>query len=191
MRITLNKIFLVIFLAALGGLSWYTYKILQRQYFTNPSSSQTSQQNKSSSALAAAPNISTNSDPVENPNAAPPSKTNSPSSPDNSSSTPISINDRNPGPGSMLAHITTEHCATNCQAFASDLHLLEYCQQVCGIIPVKNVSNCDGKSGIEKDYCLKDLAVTKKDSSVCGQINDVNVKQTCQNRIAQDLIENQ
>ena len=191
MRITFNKIFFVIFLIALGGLSWYTYKILERQYFTNPSSSQTSQQNKSSSAPAAAPNISTNSDPVENPNAAPPSKTNGPSSPDNSSSAPISINDRNPGPGSMLAHITTEHCATNCQAFASDLSLLEYCQEVCGIIPVKNVSNCDGKIGIEKDYCLKDLAITKKDSSVCGQISDVNIKQTCQNRIAQDLIENQ
>jgi hypothetical protein len=93
--------------------------------------------------------------------------------------------------GNMFAHITTEHCRAGCQAFANKLDYFEYCQQVCGITPVKNVSKCDGKDGIEKDYCIKDLGITKSDSSICDKINDVNVQKTCKNRIAQDIIEGQ
>lgn len=102
---------------------------------------------------------------------------------------PVSVNEN--VSGSMLAHITSEHCGNNCQAFGMDLKLLEYCEEVCGISPVKKVSNCDDKSGIQKDYCLKDLAITKKDSSICEKINDANIKLTCQNRLVQDIIEGQ
>jgi hypothetical protein len=72
---------------------------------------------------------------------------------------------------------------------AMDLKLLEYCQQVCGISPIKEVSGCDGKSNLEKDYCLKDLAVSKKDASICKQIADANIELTCKNRITQDILE--
>lgn len=102
----------------------------------------------------------------------------------------ISVNDKNAPNGKMLAHITTEHCNTECQAFANNLQFLEYCQQVCGIIPIRTVSNCDNKKDLEKDYCLKDLAINKQDSSICKKIEDTNILQTCQNRIAQDIIEN-
>ena len=101
------------------------------------------------------------------------------------------MNDKNITKGSMLAHITTEHCDSDCKAFATDLSLFEYCQQVCGIAPIKDVKNCDGKKGIEKDYCLKDLAINKKDSTGCNNIVDVNIKQACQNRIMQDVFESQ
>jgi len=87
--------------------------------------------------------------------------------------------------------ITTEHCDNNCDAFAMDFKLLEYCQQVCGLAPVKVTSNCDGKKDLEKDYCLKDLAVTKKDSNLCDGILDANIRLTCQNRILEDALENQ
>jgi len=87
------------------------------------------------------------------------------------------------------AHITGEHCNTGCQAFANKLDFFEYCEQVCDISPVKDVSNCDGKKDLQKDYCLKDLAIGKKDSLICGQISDTNVKKTCKNRILQDIIE--
>jgi hypothetical protein len=93
--------------------------------------------------------------------------------------------------GNMFAHITTEHCNTGCQAFANKLDYFEYCQQVCGITPIKKVDNCDGKKDLEKDYCFKDLGITKSDSSICDKINDVNVQKTCKNRIAQDIIEGQ
>lgn len=103
----------------------------------------------------------------------------------------LNLNERGTKDSENLAHITTEHCNTNCDAFAIDFELLEYCQQVCGIAPVKEVSDCDGKSGIEKDYCLKDLAIGKKDSKLCDPIKDANVKLTCQNRILEDLVESQ
>jgi len=96
-----------------------------------------------------------------------------------------------PSGGDTLAHITTEHCDSSCQAFLNDSKLLAYCKQVCGITPVKNVSGCDAKTGIDKDYCLKDLAISKEDSSVCDQISDANVKKACKNRILQDIIEKQ
>lgn len=93
--------------------------------------------------------------------------------------------------GKMYAHITTEHCATDCQAFANNLSYFEYCQQVCGISPEKNVTNCDGKEGLQKDYCLKDLGIKKLDASICEKIEDVNIRNTCKNRISEDQIENQ
>lgn len=102
----------------------------------------------------------------------------------------ININERGTPDTETLAHITTEHCDTNCQSFATDFKLLEYCQQVCGIAPIKNVSNCDEKKDIEKDYCLKDLAVSKKDFAICDQIEDSGVKKTCKNRLTEEVLNN-
>lgn len=92
--------------------------------------------------------------------------------------------------GNVLAHITPEHCDNDCNAFKIDLKLYEYCQQSCGISPIRNVSDCSEEKGIQKDYCLKDLAVLKGDFSRCAPISDANIKQACQNRISQDAIEN-
>ncbi|MEI7891249.1 MAG: hypothetical protein WCI36_04775 [bacterium] len=92
--------------------------------------------------------------------------------------------------GSTLAHVTAEHCNNGCQAFSIDLKLFEYCQQTCGISPIKNEASCEGKNDIQKDYCNKDLAITKKDISICEKIADANIKETCKNRITQDVIEN-
>ena len=189
MKLTFSKIYFLIFVITLGGLSFWGYKIIRKQNGGSPKTT-TSQinQNKNSNAQNDQSNIidnssvSTTTDSSLSGNSLNASATTAPST---------DLNNRNNATGSILAHITTEHCNTNCSAFANDLQLLEYCQQVCGIIPVKPVTNCDSKTGIEKDYCLKDLSITKENSSICDQISDVNVKQTCQNRIAQDIIENQ
>ena len=93
--------------------------------------------------------------------------------------------------GNTLAHITPEHCDNDCTAFKIDLKLYEYCQQACGISPVQKVTTCDDKKGLEKDYCLKDLAIGRTDISLCENIQDANIVQSCKNRIMQDIIENQ
>lgn len=93
--------------------------------------------------------------------------------------------------GSALASITNQHCNDNCKAFATDLDIFEYCEKVCGISPDKKVSNCDGEKEIQKDYCLKDLAVSKKDASICSKINDINVRKTCNNRLMEEILESQ
>ena len=78
-----------------------------------------------------------------------------------------------------LAHITPQHCDDGCQAFRIDLKLFEYCEQACGISPVAKVSSCDGKKGIERDYCLKDLAIGSQDDAACDNIKDDNIKNAC------------
>ncbi len=95
--------------------------------------------------------------------------------------------------GDVLAHITSQHCRDECEAFANNLVYFEYCEQVCSLSPVKDVSasDCGEEEGIRKDYCLKDLAINKLDSSICDQIDDANIKNTCKNRILQEIIESQ
>jgi hypothetical protein len=119
------------------------------------------------------------------------STTNNSSQTSDENAKSIDPNRNNSTSGKMLAHITTQHCDDDCQAFANNLSFFEYCQQVCGITPVKKVSSCDGKDGIQKDYCLKDLGINKLDSSICDKISDANIKKTCKDRILQDIIEGQ
>lgn len=189
MKLTFTKIYILIFILALGGLGFWGYKVIRKQY--NGSSDKTaSDQNQNSSQNNNPTAVSTTTDnSLSSNDTATSNNSDAPTSSTSASAPQTNINDKNDTQGNMLAHITTEQCNSNCSAFASDLQLLEYCQQVCGIIPVKNVTSCAGQSGIEKDYCLKDLAVAKSDASICDQISDVNVKQTCQNRIEQDVIE--
>lgn len=184
---------IITILILLGFIIW-AYPLIKNRYFDNSES-----ENKPSELILPIENNENKSvdvDPMSNPNRDTSEnadlekflsgeKTATPES-----TSPININERNTS-GKTLAHITTEHCDNGCQAFAMDFKLLEYCQQVCGIAPVKEVSNCDDKNNIEKDYCLKDLAIAKKDFSLCGPINDANVKLTCQNRITEDIIESQ
>lgn len=214
MKSYIPKIILAVFLLALLGLAVFTYTIYKKNPPTQktlPLNSQSKQganfpNQNNPNAVQTAPSSSTSSSDNAPAGSSTQEQTNGNSASDNTknnsagnssagqnNSTPpqVSVDNKNAGTGQMLAHITTEHCTSDCKAFANNLALLEYCQQVCGLIPVQPVTNCDGKSGIYKDYCLKDLGITKNDPSICNQINDVNIKQTCQNRIAQDIIENQ
>lgn len=196
-----SKLAITIYVLILIGLCVTGYLSYKKQNAPAPSAS--TQQNQSSTSSPASSannskngtstdntlNTATNNAPTDNSSS---SSTNSSSSSSSSSSnsTTAPVSATPTVTGSMLAHITPQHCADNCQAFAIDLKLFEYCQQVCGISPVKKVTSCDDQSGIQKDYCLKDLAITKEDSSQCEKIADANVKATCKNRITQDMIEN-
>jgi len=88
-------------------------------------------------------------------------------------------------------NIKATDCDNSCQSFKNDVKNLTYCQEVCGLAPVKNDSDCGDKTELEKDYCLKDLGVAKKDFRLCDQIQDDGIKKTCQNRITEDVIEYQ
>lgn len=202
MKLKLSLLVLVIILSV---LAYFAYPILKNRYFSNVSESIQTENQESPEKIN---NQSTSS--VENMDKAENNKQVSDSDSDAltfsesekkflsgektetaDSKTIIDVNERNVADGKTLAHITTEHCDNECNAFSLSLELLEYCQQVCGIAPIKTVSGCDDKKNIEKDYCLKDLAITKNNSSLCENIADANIKLTCKNRILQDIIENQ
>jgi hypothetical protein len=87
-----------------------------------------------------------------------------------------------------LPEIDSDDCDNECEGFSDDE--LTYCQQVCGLIPAETgIENCDNLSEIQKDYCLKDLAISKRDFKYCIGIKDAGVKNTCENRVAEDIID--
>ncbi len=89
--------------------------------------------------------------------------------------------------------IMPEDCNENCQAFKDDETDFEYCQQICGLTDRQEDledNACDELDGLEKDYCLKDLAIENQDLSICEKITDKNVVKTCANRIWEDILEN-
>jgi hypothetical protein len=194
-----SKLAIIIYSLALIGLLFWAYTLFKAKKVNAPSSQSFTQD--SSNDIASVDDIANDSD-GDNQNAnASDNQSSATSNTENSSNTqsvPAQVIDKNAPSvspetnvsGSMLAKISTEHCNNGCQAFSNDLILLEYCQQACGISPIKNVTNCDDKKDIQKDYCNKDLAINKKDLSLCEKIADANIKQSCQNRINQDIIEN-
>ena len=87
--------------------------------------------------------------------------------------------------------ITSKDCANECKDFKNNSKDLKYCQQVCGLTPIKEETKkgtCDSLSDLEKDYCLKDLAVDKGDFKICDEIEDAGIQKTCRNRITEDIL---
>lgn len=94
------------------------------------------------------------------------------------------------GEGDEFLQISSGDCNDGCKQY-TEAEDLAYCEQVCGLAKVNEKANgCDALEDLEKDYCYKDLAVSKKDLKTCDKIEDSGIKKTCKNRIAEDIIEN-
>ena len=177
----MKKIFPILFLILLIAVGYYSYPIIKNRYFPAVSKSdQTENQNQSQEN-----NTQSNSF-KNNPSSEEPSTDN-----DKIESISIDVNNQTNSSEDVLVNITNEHCDSECKAFANNFEHLEYCQQVCGISPSKKVStsDCKEKKDLAKDYCFKDLAIRKKDFSICDKIEDSNIKNACKDRITQDIIE--
>lgn len=93
--------------------------------------------------------------------------------------------------------VSPSDCDNECSEFKKE-NELEYCREVCGLSNAvqentakKVPDNCESASGLQKDYCLKDLAIKNKDFKTCDTIVDSGVKKACKNRITEDIIESQ
>lgn len=90
--------------------------------------------------------------------------------------------------------VSKTDCGNSCKDFTEPADL-KYCQQICGIMQVKKdvkeKKGCDALNDLEKDYCLKDLAINTKNINICTEIADTDVQKVCKNRIAQDLLESE
>lgn len=90
-----------------------------------------------------------------------------------------------------LTEVSSEDCDNRCEDF-DDSEEFEYCQEVCDIAAVKKDEknkDCDNLSDLEKDYCLKDLAIKEKDLEICKKIEDLSIEKTCRNRITEDILD--
>ncbi len=88
-------------------------------------------------------------------------------------------------------NVTGKDCDNDCSRFRGNQENYKYCQEVCGDIPVSKKNSeedCTNLTGLEMDYCLRDLAVSKQDTTICDKISDSKLKTTCRNRVAEELL---
>ncbi|MFA6048191.1 MAG: hypothetical protein WCV59_04825 [Parcubacteria group bacterium] len=121
---------------------------------------------------------------------------------DNSNNTNTTDQDNNGGSGTSYVapniEVKPADCDKDCSRFTKD-NEKEYCQEICGTTTFfedaaeegGSSDDCADEKGIQKDYCLKDIAVGNKDQKICDQIQDANIKKTCKNRIMEDILEEQ
>jgi len=175
----LSKLPLTIFILASIALLWWSFPIIKNRYFntsnTPTDSNATPQQTGDQSQ----------------PNEINPSSDQSPiTDASQSGAIPQTTLNQNELDNSFL-HITPAVCDSRCKPFEEDAKELQYCQEICGLAPlsIPKSGTCDSLKMLIKDYCLKDLAISKKDFSICDQIQDGNIKKTCQNRITEDMLD--
>jgi hypothetical protein len=164
----MKKTFLLIFFViAIAVLVWYGYPVIKNRYFGNSNPSSESQNNiEKNNNASSTPATTEENKPSEN-----------------------NTTQENQGPIQPApASVTSQDCDNECAGFSGDK--LEYCRQVCGLATPRETSgNCDNLNGINKDYCLKDLAISKKDFKICDEIQDSGIKKTCKNRVTEDIFD--
>lgn len=90
---------------------------------------------------------------------------------------------------SLKMTISPKDCDNECFNFKEEE--FKYCQSICGLSQIETSDNCDSKTEMQKEYCLKDLGISRMDFKICEQIQDTGIKKACKNRIAEDIMENQ
>ncbi len=169
----------LIFLLALSiiGLTVWAYPVIKSRYFTEEPSSQQSEKNQDDSLI----------EKIEETTKGNQSKETIDSEDENSAENEAVRND-------TFVEILPSDCDNDCSKF-SDSEDADYCKQVCGLVTLEKPSttgkDCAGLEDLQKDYCFKDLAIEKTDAKICEQIDDKNIRNTCKNRIMEDIIDEQ
>lgn len=89
----------------------------------------------------------------------------------------------------IYREVTRKDCTEGCSNFHTEEDK-KYCRQFCGISPPSTESDgCSEKSGLEKDYCYKDLGIKNLDLRDCEKIKDRNIRESCTVRVTEKIIE--
>ncbi|HRY82191.1 MAG TPA: hypothetical protein P5232_00580 [Candidatus Moranbacteria bacterium] len=163
----LNKIIIILFLIALGILSYFAYPIIKNRYLE-------SKDQKSNVTIINNSDSNNEIDKTEDEIVNKPDETKNEI--DESGET---------------SNISAKDCDNNCENFKDSISNLKYCQDICNLIPAEDGENCENKAGTDKDYCLKNQAIAKTDLKICALISDSKIKSSCKNRVTEDLLEQQ
>ncbi|EKE12098.1 MAG: hypothetical protein ACD_14C00019G0001 [uncultured bacterium] len=116
------------------------------------------------------------------------------------SESPETIFDQQPGDieegeeaaeADTFVQVLPADCKNECKNFQIEEDIA-YCKQICGLTaPKKQAAGCDALDDLEKDYCLKDQAITKTDPKICEKIEDAGIKKSCKNRLIEDIVDAQ
>lgn len=170
-----SKILIAFFLIAVFVIGFYSYKLIKGRHFASePETEKTEEINiesKTSDNLTEESSDNEIDSPIEVPIDA-----------------DIPEEDQYDNP--ITGDEKVDECDSECEGLESEE--LEYCRQICGLAAVKkDGENCGDLEGLKKDYCFKDLAVAEKDYEICEKIKDSGIKKTCQNRITEDIFDEQ
>ncbi|MBU2025250.1 MAG: hypothetical protein ABIC19_04710 [Patescibacteria group bacterium] len=83
-----------------------------------------------------------------------------------------------------------KECSSNCTSLSGEEQ--KQCFEFCGLTNGTNNQedpDCGKKTGLERDNCFKDQAVKQKNDSVCENVSDSSVKQSCINAVAEEVLE--
>lgn len=87
--------------------------------------------------------------------------------------------------------ISDSDCENGCEYFTAPEEL-KYCRSFCGLTdPAATTDGCEAKSGLDRDACWKNQAILKNNFGLCDKIQDAPLKKSCQNRVTEDLLEQQ
>jgi len=78
-------------------------------------------------------------------------------------------------------------CENKCTNRSGDDY--QYCLEICGMAPNNSSNGCDQRLGREKDTCLKNSAVKEKNDQLCEQINDILIRKSCVNAVADEILQ--
>lgn len=176
-----SKIFIALFVFALIGLSLYGYRVFHERSLVGTENENKTEDTDKQDAFQFSPEEEISNNDVVSDNSA----IDSPLDADGESTTTEKNN---------LLDVSKNDCKNSCKDF-TDPEDLKYCQQICNPAPtenkIKEKKGCDALKDLEKDYCLKDLAINQSDVKICEDIDDTNIMKVCKNRIAEDVIEKQ
>ncbi len=169
-----NKIFLIIYIILAAGLAYWAYPIIKNRYFSQNAGISEENHDLNHDSL--------NLDETDLGN------TEEDEDMDEEEDEEKDYGEDEDSTNEFL-EVTNEDCKNKCAEFETGTDQ-QYCRQICGLTPVKEVDeeDCENLTGLEKDYCLKDLAVANKDFKICQEIKDINIRETCQNRITEEIL---
>jgi hypothetical protein len=175
------RLYKILFILLLIDVIWWSFPILKNRYFNHsnvPVSNNQQSQPSSNPSQPSTANSSDNQSQTANPQTSAILETN-----------PVAKQIKNT-PNNYFLHITPADCDSQCKPFIKNKKSLQYCQEVCGLIsPIAPGDTCNNLKELDKDYCLKNLAISKKDMTICDQIQDLGIKKNCQNRIIEDMLD--
>ncbi len=169
-----SKFLLLIYFIAFAGIAYFAFPIIKNRYFTKDTPA------PAEPTTTEIPQNTTQSNNNEQ------GSTNTAN--ENISDTTTDEDLDSPEQTSFL-DVTRKDCDNNCKNF-TDPDELKYCRQFCGLTTSKKIKDgCNNLQDLEKDYCLKQEAIDKSDIKICGSIEDINIKKSCQNRLNEDALD--
>ena len=162
---------IIIFIIAAAAVLYFAYGVVKKRY------------------MSPAKNAGTSSSATQNQAGSQTDNQNVDQSGDNQVSTPSEVD--NTAPTNGQPDVQSADCDNNCAQYKDNADNLKYCQEVCGITPVKpknSEEDCANLSGLDKDSCWRDLAVSKKDFAICDKISDAKLQKVCRNRVTEEVL---